>query len=158
RSTGQLTAEGKRLAASQGLDPAAMQADIARTFAQTYSRTRYASQAAPMAAAGESGIPSSVGQPTHASSQLSQEEPTPRNLSGHRARHTMQAFDARQAEAVDFAARTRLPSDFRSQAVSQNGTMTPAGITNVQKMADNAADLGSGIQSGMRHARDMAEE
>lgn len=158
RSTGQLTAEGKRLAASQGLDPAAMQADIAKTFAQTYSRTRDASQAALKAEGGEFGIPSTVGQGTKDSWQLTQEEAARRNLYGDRARDTMQAFDARQAEAVDFAARTRLPSDFRSQAVSQNGTMSPAGITNVQKMADNAADLGSGIQSGMRHARDMAEE
>lgn len=158
RSTGQLTPEGRRLAASQGLDPAAMQNDIAKTFAQTYSRTRDASQAAIKAQEGEFGIPSTIGQRTKNNDQLWYEEAARYNLYGDKARDTMKAFDARQAEAVDFAARTRLPSDFRSQASQPGGTMNPSGITNVQQMPDNAADLGSGIQSGMRHARDMAEE
>ncbi|WP_072396455.1 hypothetical protein [Hyphomicrobium sp. CS1GBMeth3] len=157
RSTGKLTPKGEALAKSQGLDPAAVNGDIARTFAQTYSRTRDASQAAIKAQEGEFGIPSTVGQRSKDSWQLTQEEAMRRNLYGERARDTMQAFDARQSQAVDFASRTRMPSDFRAQAARQDGTMNPAGITNVQQMADNAADLGVGIQSGMRHAREMAE-
>ena len=157
RSTGQLTPEGQRLAASQGLDPQAMQADISKTFAQTYAQTRDASQAAIKAQQGDFGIPSTVGQRTKDSWQLTQEEAMRRNLYGERARDTMQAFDARQSDAVDFAARSRMPSDFRSQSVKQTGTMSPGGMTTVQQMPDNAADLGSGIQAGMRHARDMAE-
>lgn len=158
RSTGQLTPEGQKLAAAQGLDPAAMQADIARTFAQTYAKTRDAQQAAIKAQEGEFGIPSTIGQRTKNRDELWFEEAARYNLYGDKARDTMTAFDARQAQAVDFAARTRMPSDFRSQAVQQTGTMNPAGVTHVQQMADNAADLGTGIQTGMRHARDMAEE
>lgn len=158
RRTGQLTPEGAKMATAQGLDPAAMQADIAKTFAQTYSRTRDAQQAAIKAQEGEFGIPSTIGQRTKNRDDLWFEEAARYNLYGDKARDTMTAFDARQAQAVDFAARTRMPSDFRSQAVQQTGTMQPAGVTHVQQMADNAADLGSGIQTGMRHARDMAEE
>lgn len=157
RSTGKLTSEGAKLAQAQGLDPAAMQADIAKTFAQTYAKTRDASQAALKAEQGEFGIPSSVGQRTKDREQLLFEEGARYNLYGDKARDTMTAFDTRQSQAVDFAARTRLPSDFRSQAVAQTGTMNPAGITNVTQMADNAADLGTGIQNGMRHARGKAE-
>lgn len=157
RSTGQLTSEGRRMAASQGLDPAAMQADIAKTFAETYAKTRSASQAAIKAQEGEFGIPSTIGQRTKNNDQLWFEEAARYNLYGDKARDTMKAFDARQAEAVDFAARTRLPSDFRSQTAQQSGTMNPAGMTHVQQMADNAADLGTGIQTGMRSARDAAE-
>lgn len=157
RSTGQLTPEGQRLAMSQGLDPAAMQADISKTFAQTYAKTRSASQAAIKAQEGEFNIPSSVGQRTKDSWQLTQEEAARRNLYGDQARDAMKAFDARQAEAVDFAARTRMPSDFRAQSGQPGGTMSPNGITHVQQMPDNAADLGSGIQTGMRHARGKAE-
>lgn len=157
RSTGQLTPEGQRLAASQGLDPNAMQADISKTFAQTYAKTRDASQAAIKAQEGEFGIPSTAGQRSKDKWQLMEEEAMRRNLYGERARDTMQAFDTKQSEAVDFAARSRMPSDFRSQATAQNGSMNPSGVTHVQQMPDNAADLGTGIQAGMRHARDMAE-
>ena len=158
RKAGKLTARGEAAARSAGLDPAQIESEVARTFAQTYARTGKASEAAIHAQTGEFGIPSTAGQRSKDPWQLTQEEAMRRNLYGERARDTMQAFDRRQAEAVDFAARTRMPSDFRSQAVRQTGTMSPAGMTHVQQMADNAADLGSGIRSGMRHARDMAEE
>lgn len=156
RSTGTLTPEGQRLAQSQGLDPAAMQADIAKTFAQTYSKTREASQAALAAERGEFGIESSAGQRSKDPWQLTQEEAMRRNLHGEKARDTMQAFDARQSQAVDFAARTRMPSDFRTQATKQTGTMSPQGITNVQQMPE-PADLGLSIQDGMKHARANAK-
>lgn len=157
RSTGKLTPQGQQIARAQGLDPDAMEADIAKTFTETYAKTRDASQAAIKAQEGEFGIPSTVGQRTKDRDQLWFEEAARYNLYGDNARGRMTAFDARQAKAVDDAARTRLPSDFRSAAASRGGTMNPAGITNVQQMADNAADLGSGIQSGMRSARDAAE-
>lgn len=157
RSTGQLTPEGAKMAASQGLDPNAMQADISKTFAQTYAKTRDASQAAIKAQEGEFGIPSTVGQRTKIPRQLTEEEAMRRDLYGEDAGKIMRAFDREQSQAVDFAARTRMPSDFRSQSVRQTGTMSPGGITHVQQMPDNAADLGAGIQSGMRHARTMAE-
>ncbi|MBX9842588.1 MAG: hypothetical protein K2Z80_12345 [Xanthobacteraceae bacterium] len=156
RSTGTLTPEGQRLAASQGLDPAAMQADIAKTFAQTYSQTRNASQAALAAERGDFGIESTVGQRSKDPWQLTQEEAMRRTLYGEKARDTVQAFDARQTQAVDFAARTRMPSDFRTQATKQNGTMSPQGITHVQQMPETA-DLGASIQAGMKHARGNAE-
>ena len=156
RSTGTLTPEGQRLAQSQGLDPAAMQADIAKTFAQTYSKTREASQAALAAERGEFGIESSAGQRSKDPWQLTQEEAMRRNLYGEKARDTMQAFDARQSQAVDFAARTRMPSDFRTQATKQTGTMSPQGITNVQQMPE-PADLGLSIQDGIKHARANAK-
>lgn len=156
RSTGTLTPEGQRLAQSQGLDPAAMQADIAKTFAQTYSKTREASQAALAAERGEFGIESSAGQRSKDPWQLTQEEAMRRNLHGEKARDTMQAFDARQSQAVDFAARTRMPSDFRTQATKQTGTMSPQGITNVQQMPE-PADLGLSIQDGIKHARANAK-
>lgn len=154
--SGRLTARGEVAARSAGLDPAQIESAVARTFAQTYARTRKASEAAIYAQQGDFGIPSTAGQRSKDPWQLTQEEAMRRNLYGEKARDTMQGFDRRQAEAVDFAARTRMPSDFRSQAVTQNGTMNPRGITHVQEMPDTQA-LGSGIQSGMRTAREAAE-
>ena len=156
RSTGQLTDEGRKLAVAQGLDPAAMEADVARTFARTYAQTRNASEAAVQAEKGDFGIESTLGQRTKDPWQLTQEEAMRRNLYGEKARDTIQAFDARQEKAVDFAARSRMPSDFRSHTVRETGTMDPRGITPVQQMPDTS-DLGTGIQSGMRSARDAAD-
>lgn len=156
RSAGKLTQEGANIARQQGLDPAALEADVARTFAQTYARSGDASRAAIAAQEGEFGIPSTAGQRSKDPWQLTQEEAARRNLYGEKARDTMQAFDARQKEAVDFAARTRLPSDMRTQTVKQTGTMNPAGITQVSEMAPTA-DLGDGIRTGLRSAQDVAK-
>lgn len=155
RATGKLTPKGEAFARAEGLDPVGIEAEVARTFAQTYSRTRSGSQAALKAQEVEFGIPSTIGQRTKDKELLGQEEAMRRGIYGDKAKQAIKEFDDSQATAVDFAARTRMPSDFRSQAVRETGTMDPRGITHVQQMPDTA-DLGANIQSGMRSARDAA--
>lgn len=155
RATGKLTPKGEALARAEGLDPIGIEAEVARTFAQTYSRTRSGSQAALKAQEVEFSIPSTIGQRTKDKELLRQEEAMRHGIYGDKAKQAIKEFDDSQATAVDFAARTRMPSDFRSQAVRETGTMDPRGITHVQQMPDTA-DLGASIQSGMRSARDAA--
>lgn len=156
RATGRLTPKGEAAARAEGLDPAGIETAVAREFAETYSRTRSGSQAALKAQEAEFGIPSTIGQRTKDKELLGYEEAARRGLYGDKAKATITDFDARQAEAVDFAARTRMPSDFRTQATKQTGTMSPQGVTNVQQMPE-PADLGLSIQDGMKHARANAK-
>lgn len=156
-ATGKLTEKGAAAARAEGLVPEEMEAQIAKEFAKTYAKTGRASEAALKAQETEFGIKSTAGQRSKDPWQLTQEEAMRRNLYGEKARDTIQAFDRQQAEAIDHAARTRIPSDFRSNTVRESGTMDPRGITNMEQLP-GTADLGAGIQTGMRSAKEAAKE
>lgn len=157
RATGKLTEKGAEVARSAGLVPEDMEAEIAKTFAQTYARTGKATEAAVKAQEGEFGIPSSAGQRSKDPWHLTQEEAMRRNLYGEKARDTMQAFDKQQAEAVDFAARTRLPTTFRAETGAEAGTMNPKGLTDARPIP-STSELGEGIQGAFKGAREAAKE
>lgn len=104
QATGQLTAKGAAMAQRAGLDPAAMEAQIAREFARTYAKTGSATEAATRAGVTEFGIPVSRGQLTKDPQALLVEKNTRAGLFGEQAQNVMREFDAAQMQAIHNAA------------------------------------------------------
>jgi hypothetical protein len=156
-ATGQLTAKGAEAAKRQGIDPGELSNEIAKNFAKTYSKTGDEAAAGLAARRDEFGIPSTVGQRTKDAEKLTGEESMRRGLYGQKAKETITGFDRQQSEAVDFAARSKVPSTFRASEVQRGGTMAPNGSVADMGRMSAVPDLGDGIRSGLRAAKDAAK-
>lgn len=164
KSTGQLTARGIEAAKRAGVDPADINPDFARSFAQNLAKTGNEAQAATQAGADRFGIPATRGQVSKDPYLLTQEEGMRRRLYGEGAQDTMRGFDAKQEDAVRYAA---LGSDFGPQKSPRGIMAPPQGIgeqINPSRMpggvpADRMPSvLGESVQDGLQAAREGARQ
>lgn len=104
QSTGQLTAKGLEAAKRAGIDPGDVTKDFAQSFAKNFAKTGDEAAAATQASLDPFGIPATRGQMTKDPFLLTQEEGMRRRLYGETAQDTITGFDAKQQEAVRYAA------------------------------------------------------
>lgn len=161
KTTGQLTARGLEAAKRAGIDPNDITPDFAKSFANTLSRTGNEAQAATQAGTDRFGIPATRGQITKDPYLLTQEEGMRRRLYGESAQDIMRGFDAKQQEAIKYAA---LGSDGQG---SKLGTFAPQKgigeqINPTREPGYNVYDrmpgtLGESVQQGLQKAQEGAK-
>ena len=158
KSTGQLTAKGLEAARKAGIDPADITPDFAKSFAETLAKTGDEAQAATQAGVDRFGIPATRGQVTKDPYLLTQEEGMRRRLFGESAQDTMRGFDAKQQEAIRFAA---LGGDGgRNVFAPKQGIgeqMNPARTPGTNAYERMPATLGESVQQGLLKAREGAK-
>lgn len=157
-AAGTLTAKGVEAAKRAGINPDDVTADFAKSFATNLAKTGDEAMAATQAGVDRFGIPATKGQVTKDPYLLTQEEGMRRRLYGETAQDTMRGFDAKQQEAVRFAA---LGDD--GAAGGAKGTFAPKqGIAEMlapgrqpgQFASDRtASELGVGVKSGFDAAK-----
>lgn len=120
KATGQLTAKGIEAARRAGVEPGDVTKEFAQSFAKNFAKTGDEAAAATQASLDPFGIPATRGQMTKDPYLLTKEEGMRRRLYGESAQDTMRGFDAKQSEAVRYAA---LGNDGAGGA--GNGTFAP---------------------------------
>jgi hypothetical protein len=149
KASGQLTAKGVEAAKKAGFDPAdvvQMSGEMAEQFAKKYAAIRDPMVAGQSTRTGEFGVPVSRGQLTKDPGRLLNEKAMRYGAFGDSAKTTMQAFDERQSSAIAEAA---LGGGQKSIA----NTINPARPA----LAVRPGDMGEGIRTGVRSARDAAK-
>ena len=158
-AAGTLTAKGIEAAKRAGIDPADVTVDFAKSFATNLAKTGDEAAAATRAGVGRFGIPATKGQVTKDPYLLTQEEGMRRRLYGESAQDTMRGFDAKQQEAVRFAA---LGDDgsgaggygsFRAPKQGIAETLNPGRKPGQFPSDRAAADLGTGAKFGLETAK-----
>ena len=153
---GTLTAKGIEAARKAGVDPADVEGDIARSFAQTYSMSKDAAEAGVQFSTRQSKIPATRGQVSKDPAQLTREEGMRRSLYGPKAKEVMDEFDKKQQQAI-------YDATFGGQKPTwQQGGSAPAWETTGVggRLAPHRdpgqvapSELGSGIRQGLQSAR-----
>jgi len=146
KGTGQLTPKGAKIAQDAGFDPADMTADVAKEFAQKYAAIRDPVIAGQSVRGKEFDLPVTRGQLTKDPGRLLNEKAMRYGAFGETAKDTIQAFDQRQAAAI-------------SEAALGGGEKSIARAINPGRVATGTrpGDVGEGIRSGVRSARDAAK-
>lgn len=146
KSTGQLTQKGAEAAKKAGFDPSDVTGDIAEQFTKEYARIQDPVVVGQSVRTKEFGIPVTRGQMLKDPQMLLNEKALRYGALGEPGKNVMKDLDTRQTQAIADAA---LGADASSIAKAINPSRAGGSV--------RPSDVGEGIRTGVRSARDAAK-
>lgn len=162
KATGNLTDDAARIAREAGIDPADLDADMAKAFAEGLNIGRDPKEIAAWIKTNRFGIPTTKATRTKDPELSAIEKDIRAGNLGQEAKGVLQQFDAEKNRAIERSAFNRTPQRDPNSPVSPYedgvGAMVAPTRSDVGPAGVTPGNLGRDIQSTLKSARDRGED